>query len=53
VWRRTNDQDRAFVARVHQGVSDPAYRPGPYMEPEYQVDAFCRWYTDRLDDYQG
>ena len=52
VWRQTNDQDRAFVARAHRGVSDPAYRPGPYLAPEYQVDAFCSWYTDRLAEYQ-
>jgi Rieske 2Fe-2S family protein len=52
VWRQTNDQDRAFVARAHRGVSDPSYRPGPYLPPEYQVDAFCTWYTDRLEDHQ-
>jgi Rieske 2Fe-2S family protein len=51
VWRQTNDQDRAFVARVHRGVSDPAYVPGPYLAPEYQVDAFCSWYTDRLAEH--
>jgi Rieske 2Fe-2S family protein len=48
VWRQTNDQDRTFVARAHRGVSDPAYVPGPYLPPEYQVDAFCSWYTQRL-----
>jgi Rieske 2Fe-2S family protein len=51
VWRLTNDQDRAYVARAHRGVNDPAYVPGPYLPPEYQVDAFCSWYTARLADY--
>lgn len=51
VWRLTNDQDRAFVARAHRGVADPAYQPGPYLPPEYQVDAFCKWYIDRLEEY--
>jgi Rieske 2Fe-2S family protein len=50
VWRQTNDQDRTFVARAHRGVSDPAYVPGPYLAPEYQVDAFCNWYTQRLEE---
>jgi Rieske 2Fe-2S family protein len=52
VWRQTNDQDRTFVARAHRGVSDPAYLPGPYLPPEYQVDAFCSWYVDRLEEYR-
>jgi Rieske 2Fe-2S family protein len=52
VWRQTNDQDRTFVARAHRGVSDPAYLPGPYLPPEYQVDAFCSWYADRLEEYR-
>ena len=51
VWRRTNDQDRVYVARAHRGVSDPDYRPGPYLPSEYQVDAFCGWYTNRLDEH--
>jgi Rieske 2Fe-2S family protein len=53
VWRQTNDQDRTFVARAHRGVSDPAYVPGPYLAPEYQVDAFCTWYVDRLAEYHS
>ena len=52
VWRQTNDQDRTFVARAQQGVSDPAYVPGPYLPPEYQVDAFCSWYADRVAEYR-
>lgn len=51
VWRHTNEEDRTFVARAHRGVADPAYVPGPYLPPEYQVDAFCTWYVDRLDEH--
>lgn len=51
VWKATNEQDGVFVARTHRGVSDPAYRPGPYLAPEYQVDAFCSWYTARLTEH--
>lgn len=53
VWRLTNEQDRVFVARAHRGVSDPAYQPGPYLPAEYQVDAFCTWYVDRLETFQA
>ncbi len=48
VWRRTNEQDGSFVARAQLGVSSPAYEPGPYTLSEYQVEAFCAWYVDRL-----
>jgi glycine betaine catabolism A len=51
VWRETNNQDAAFVALAQKGVTDPAYAPGPYMPSEYQVDAFCNWYLDRVTDY--
>lgn len=50
VWRQTNDQDRAFVARAHAGVNNPAYQPGPYLPPEYQVEAFCNWYVQRVSE---
>ena len=30
VWRATNAQDSAFVARAQRGVEDPGYEPGPY-----------------------
>ena len=52
VWRQTNEQDRTYVARAHRGVSDPDYVPGPYLPSEYQVDAFCSWYTDRLREHE-
>ncbi|HET7302976.1 MAG TPA: aromatic ring-hydroxylating dioxygenase subunit alpha [Segeticoccus sp.] len=51
VWRRTNHQDATFVARTQAGVADPAYEPGPYAPNEYQVDAFCSWYIERLKEH--
>jgi glycine betaine catabolism A len=48
VWRQTNAQDSHFVELTQKGVSSPAYIPGPFTPGEYQVNAFCRWYTDRL-----
>ena len=49
VWRETNAQDAAFVELAQRGVTDPAYIPGPYVPSEYQVDAFCNWYIDKLN----
>lgn len=48
VWKATNDQDAAFVARAHQGISSPAYQPGPYGPTEEEVEAFVNWYVTRL-----
>jgi Rieske 2Fe-2S family protein len=48
VWRRTNEQDAAFVASTHAGVADPAYEPGPHTEGESQVGAFLSWYAARV-----
>jgi len=48
VWTATNDQDAVFVARAHQGITSPAYLPGPYGPTEYQVEAFINWYVTRL-----
>jgi Rieske 2Fe-2S family protein len=48
VWRRTNEQDAVFVERAQQGVSSPAYVPGPYSPSEYQVEAFINWYIGQL-----
>ena len=48
VWQATNDQDAVLVARAHQGISSPAYRPGPYGPAEEQVEAFVNWYVTRL-----
>ncbi|HET8599979.1 MAG TPA: aromatic ring-hydroxylating dioxygenase subunit alpha [Segeticoccus sp.] len=51
VWHQTNRQDGTFVARAQAGVGDPAYEPGPYATNEYQVDAFCTWYIERLKEH--
>ncbi|MEV0480849.1 aromatic ring-hydroxylating dioxygenase subunit alpha [Streptomyces sp. NPDC050508] len=48
VWQATNDQDAVLVARAHQGISSPAYLPGPYGPTEEQVEAFVNWYVTRL-----
>jgi len=49
VWKATNDQDCALVARAHQGISSPAYLPGPYSAyTEDLVDTFCTWYLSHL-----
>ncbi|MCO4253737.1 aromatic ring-hydroxylating oxygenase subunit alpha [Pseudarthrobacter cellobiosi] len=50
VWEQTNNQDRELVERTQLGVESPAYRPGPYSAPEYQVEAFCNWYVSRLSE---
>jgi Rieske 2Fe-2S family protein len=49
VWKATNDQDCSLVARAHQGISSPAYLPGPYSPfTENLVDSFCEWYLHHL-----
>ncbi|MEU5952321.1 aromatic ring-hydroxylating dioxygenase subunit alpha [Streptomyces sp. NPDC047525] len=48
VWAVTNEQDATFVARAHQGISSPAYVPGPYSPSESQVEDFVNWYITRL-----
>lgn len=49
VWRKTNEQDCAFVEYTQRGVASPAYQPGPYSGPEYQVNMFANWYVERLE----
>ncbi|MGW5642992.1 aromatic ring-hydroxylating oxygenase subunit alpha [Saccharopolyspora sp. NPDC003752] len=51
VWTATNEQDAQLVARAQQGISSPAYEPGPYAPTEYQVEAFCNWYINRLREH--
>jgi Rieske 2Fe-2S family protein len=49
VWKATNAQDEALVARAQRGVSSPAYRPGPYSVAEEDgVIQFVNWYRQRL-----
>ncbi|WP_018156476.1 aromatic ring-hydroxylating oxygenase subunit alpha [Demetria terragena] len=50
VWIKTNEQDATFCRRAQEGVTDPAYEPGPYAPTEYHVDAFVTWYTERLQE---
>ena len=51
VWRETNLQDTVFCERAQQGVTSPAYEPGPYAASEYQVDAFVTWYAARMQEH--
>ncbi|MGP3989306.1 aromatic ring-hydroxylating oxygenase subunit alpha [Streptomyces sp. 3N207] len=51
VWAVTNEQDAAFVARAQQGISSPAYVPGPYSPTESQVEDFVNWYITRLKSH--
>ncbi|MFF0147767.1 Rieske 2Fe-2S family protein [Amycolatopsis sulphurea] len=53
VWRRTNAQDGALVARAQAGVRDPAYEPGPYAPTESHVEEFVTWYIERLKEHQN
>jgi Rieske 2Fe-2S family protein len=49
VWSATNKQDGALVERTHEGVSNPAYQPGPYSPyTEELVEKFMSWYVKRL-----
>ena len=51
VWKQTNLQDKAFVEMCQLGAGSPAYEQGPYMESEYQVEAFINWYTQRMREH--
>jgi Rieske 2Fe-2S family protein len=51
VWRATNDEDSALVARAHNGVTNPCYEPGPYSLVEDDVEAFVNWYVGRMRDH--
>ena len=48
VWLATNQQDCNFVEYAQRGVASPAYEPGPYSGPEYQVNMCANWYIARL-----
>ncbi|MEE3852332.1 aromatic ring-hydroxylating dioxygenase subunit alpha [Gordonia sp. LSe1-13] len=50
VWDITNQQDADLVALAQQGISSPAYIPGPYGPSEFQVEAFINWYITALRD---
>ncbi|MFV0434927.1 MAG: aromatic ring-hydroxylating oxygenase subunit alpha [Leucobacter sp.] len=51
VWKQTNLQDKAFVEMCQLGAASPAYEQGPYMDSEYQVEAFINWYANRMREY--
>ncbi|MFT9257367.1 MAG: aromatic ring-hydroxylating dioxygenase subunit alpha [Acetobacter sp.] len=52
VWTATNAQDAALVALAHDGVSNAAYRPGPYSRfTEGQLENFMIWYAERMMRY--
>jgi len=51
VWRATNEQDGAFVARCQAGVADPAYVPGPYAPTEDHLEQFMTWYVERVKEH--
>jgi Rieske 2Fe-2S family protein len=53
VWKATNDQDRALVAKAQNGVTNPGYEPGPYSLVEDDVEAFANWYIGRLQAHLG
>ena len=49
VWKTTNEQDAALVARAHAGVETAGYRPGPYSPlTEATLDDFATWYVERM-----
>ncbi|MDV2985382.1 UNVERIFIED_CONTAM: aromatic ring-hydroxylating dioxygenase subunit alpha [Methylobacteriaceae bacterium AG10] len=54
VWEATNDQDSELVGICQQGVSSPAYEPGPYSpHTEMLVEKFCNWYVGRMAAHLG
>lgn len=49
VWEATNRQDAKLVGLCQQGVSSPAYVPGPYSpSTEVLVEKFSAWYISRM-----
>jgi glycine betaine catabolism A len=49
VWKATNEQDAALVARAQAGVETIGYRPGPYSPyTEGTLDDFTTWYVERM-----
>jgi Rieske 2Fe-2S family protein len=48
VWMATNEQDAQFVAETQRGTASPQYVPGPLSSTEFMVEAFHRWYDERM-----
>jgi len=50
-WYRTMRQDRGLCERVHRGMRNPAYRPGPLNRVHQAYNAgFFRWYERQIVD---
>jgi Rieske 2Fe-2S family protein len=50
-WQLTTEQDWDLCAEVQRGVRSSRYVPGPLSpSQEYNVEAFLRWYLQRLLD---
>lgn len=48
-WQLTSEQDWELCAAAQRGVRSSGYRPGPLSpHKEYNVEAFRRWYVERL-----
>jgi Rieske 2Fe-2S family protein len=48
-WHRTNEQDWDICRWQQKGVDSIGYEPGPLSQRyEYNVDAFIRWYQQRM-----
>ena len=48
-WQLTSEQDWDLCRAAQQGISSRAYRPGPLSKfKEWNVDAFIRWYLQKL-----
>ncbi|MEN3791406.1 aromatic ring-hydroxylating dioxygenase subunit alpha [Fulvimarina sp. MAC3] len=52
IWKATNAQDAALVARAHAGTHSAGYRPGPYSRfTEGALDDFSTWYVERMSTH--
>ena len=48
-WQSTSEQDWQLCEEVQRGIQSSGYRPGPLSKRyEYNVDAFHRWYFNKL-----
>ena len=48
-WQLTSEQDWHLCEQAQKGVSSSHYVPGPFSTyKEYNVEAFVKWYLQRL-----
>jgi phenylpropionate dioxygenase-like ring-hydroxylating dioxygenase large terminal subunit len=48
-WQLTSEQDWDLCEAAQKGVNSSHYVPGPFStHKEYNVDAFVRWYLEKL-----